>query len=199
MTASPFTASKSELRAAIHARRDGLPIEQRRRMSEQICERATSLEMLADARVLGVYMPIRSEVDPLPIIDWAFARSFEVALPAIGDDDVMVFRRYRHGDALVRSRFGTQKPPDAADEIDPHVVVVPIIGFDRTGMRLGHGRGYYDRALAALAARGRRPIQVGVAFSVQEVASIPAEGHDIPMDYIVTERETLHFDRGRKE
>jgi 5-formyltetrahydrofolate cyclo-ligase len=68
-----------------------------------------------------------------------------------------------------------------------------MIGFDRAGMRLGHGRGFYDRAVAVLRAKGRRPLLVGLAFSAQEVSSIPADPHDVAMDYIITERETLHF------
>jgi 5-formyltetrahydrofolate cyclo-ligase len=105
----------------------------------------------------------------------------------------MVFRRHRSGDVVVPSRFGTRAPPDAADIVDPDVVVLPMIAFDRAGARLGHGRGFYDRAMTVLRVRERRPVLVGVAFSAQEVASIPAEPHDVPMDYIVTERETLHF------
>jgi 5-formyltetrahydrofolate cyclo-ligase len=71
-----------------------------------------------------------------------------------------------------------------------------MIAFDRSGTRLGHGRGFYDRAIAVLHARGVRPVLVGVAFAAQEVADIPAEPHDVRMDIIVTERETLAFRKG---
>ena len=68
-----------------------------------------------------------------------------------------------------------------------------MIAFDRRGRRLGHGRGFYDRAIARLQAEGHRPLLVGVAFALQEVEMIPAEGHDIHMDCIVTENEMLDF------
>ena len=185
--------TKAALRAAAQAHRDAIADAERRRASEAIAERATSLAALAGATVLGAYLPIRSEVDPRPIIDWAFARALAVALPVVTDGNTMVFRRHRSGDVVVPSRFGTRAPPDAADVVDPDVVVLPMIAFDRAGARLGHGRGFYDRAMAVLRARERRPVLVGIAFSAQEVASVPAEPHDVPMDYIVTERETLHF------
>ena len=107
----------------------------------------------------------------------------------------MVFRRYRVGDALIKGGLGTRAPSVSAPIVEPDVVVVPLVGFDRTGARLGHGRGFYDRAIAAIHASGRRPPLVGFAFSVQEVRRIPHEPHDIRLDWIVTETETLDFTR----
>ncbi len=70
---------------------------------------------------------------------------------------------------------------------------MPMVAFDRSGTRLGHGKGHYDRALAKLAARGIRPKLVGIAFAAQEVEVIPAEPHDVRLDWIVTENETLEM------
>ncbi len=93
------------------------------------------------------------------------------------------------------ARLGTQAPlPDQAI-LDPDLVILPLVGFDRTGVRLGHGRGYYDRAIAALAARGVRPTLVGIGFAAQEVEAIPAEPHDARLDWIVTENEALDLRR----
>ena len=74
---------------------------------------------------------------------------------------------------------------------DPDLIILPLTAFDRTGTRLGHGLGFYDRAIAGLRGRGRMPWLMGVAFSVQEVAAIPTEPHDARLDWIVTEDETL--------
>jgi 5-formyltetrahydrofolate cyclo-ligase len=74
---------------------------------------------------------------------------------------------------------------------EPDLIVSPMVAFDRTGLRLGHGRGFYDRAIAGLRANGRDPQLIGLAFSVQEVAAIPVSDHDVRMHWIVTERETL--------
>jgi 5-formyltetrahydrofolate cyclo-ligase len=69
---------------------------------------------------------------------------------------------------------------------------MPLLGFDRQGTRLGYGGGYYDRTLAAL---GKRPLLVGFAFALQEIDHIPREGHDVPLDIIVTEEGVRHFER----
>src|SRR5436190_595692 len=79
--------------------------------------------------------------------------------------------------------------------VEPDLILIPLVGFDQSGARLGHGQGFYDRALAAIHGRGRRPPLVGLAFSVQEVPRIPHEPHDIRLDWIVTEKETLDFTR----
>ena len=106
----------------------------------------------------------------------------------------MVFRRYRVGDAADQGRSRDAGAVDhGSRSSSPIVILIPMVGFDRSGARLGHGAGFYDRALAAIHARGRRPPLVGIAFSVQEVARIPHEPHDIRLDWIVTETETLDF------
>jgi 5-formyltetrahydrofolate cyclo-ligase len=84
-------------------------------------------------------------------------------------------------------------PVEAAPVLDPDVIIVPMVGFDRHGTRIGYGKGHYDRAVMALRAQGRDPALMGVAFSVQEVDTIPHEPHDIRLDAIVTENETLEF------
>ena len=70
---------------------------------------------------------------------------------------------------------------------------MPLTAFDRNGGRVGYGRGYYDRAVAGLRAAGRFPRLIGIAFSVQEVAAVPMEPHDAPLDMIVTERDVFRF------
>ena len=73
---------------------------------------------------------------------------------------------------------------------------MPLVAFDRRGARLGYGKGFYDRAFAALAAAGLRPLRLGIAFAIQEVETIPVEAHDFRLDVVVTERETLDLRQG---
>jgi 5-formyltetrahydrofolate cyclo-ligase len=84
-------------------------------------------------------------------------------------------------------------PAPGTTVVDPDVLLVPVTAFDRTGARLGKGRGVYDRAIAAFRRRGLSPVLVGIAFSVQEVPAIRREPHDVGLDWIVTEKETLGF------
>ena len=134
---------------------------------------------------------MRSEVDPAPLADAAHADGITVGLPVVLPGGGLVFRRHEPGHVLVPGGFGTMIPVEAAPAIEPDVIVVPLVGFDRSGTRLGYGKGHYDRTIAALRARGRSPRLVGVAFSVQEVDTIPHEPHDVRLDVIVTETETL--------
>ena len=71
--------------------------------------------------------------------------------------------------------------------LDPAILLVPLAAFDRRGHRIGYGRGYYDRAIAALKQAGHRPQLIGLAFACQEVSRVPAEAHDEPLDGIATE------------
>jgi 5-formyltetrahydrofolate cyclo-ligase len=178
------------------ARRDTITAADRAEASAAIAERVTSLAPVLGARSIGAYLPIWSEVDTRDILDWAFARDIPVALPAVVDSTTFVYRRWQQGEPLLMGRFGTKMPGDGAPVVMPDVIVTPMVAFDRSGTRLGHGRGYYDRAVAAMRGQGHEPLLVGVAFAAQEVADIPAEPHDIGMHFVVTEREALNFRKG---
>jgi 5-formyltetrahydrofolate cyclo-ligase len=102
----------------------------------------------------------------------------------------MVFRLWKPGDELVKSGFGVSQPPREAPEVSPRAMIVPLAAFDRRGGRIGYGKGHFDTAIAAI--ERRHPVlTVGVAFSVQEVAKVPLEAHDRPIDMIVTETEII--------
>ncbi len=86
--------------------------------------------------------------------------------------------------------FGTLVPFESAEALEPRLLIVPLLAFDRRGYRLGYGKGHYDRALARLRAAGPA-LAVGIAYAGQEVESLPVEAHDIALDLIVTDRETI--------
>ncbi len=192
MTAST-ALSKPVLRTQALARRDALPAEQRAKGSAAIAERANAV--LAGLRFgcLAGFIPIRSECDPRPVMEAARGKGAMIALPAFVDPWTMVFRRYERDGRLVAAGFGTREPPGNAPIVDPDVLLVPAAGFDRSGARLGYGKGHYDRTIGAMRAAGRRPLLVGLAFSVQEVDAIPVEPHDVRLDWLVNEAETLDF------
>jgi 5-formyltetrahydrofolate cyclo-ligase len=189
--------AKAAQRGEALARRDGLDPAARAAASAAIGEGAIAIVMQARPLSLAAYLPIRSECDPGAVIAWASRNGVATALPAVVDEATIVFRRYRPGDPLAPGGFGTLAPVGDAPILDPEAIVAPVIAFDRTGARLGHGRGFYDRAIGAMRARGLDPLIVGVAFSVQEVANIPIDPHDVHLDWIVTENETLDVRRAR--
>ncbi len=157
-----------------------------------IAERAWPLVSARRPRVLAAYVAMRSEVDPAPLVAAAHANGMAIGLPVVLPGGGLVFRRHEPGHLLVPGGFGTMVPPEAAAPVEPDVVIVPLVGFDRAGTRLGYGKGHYDHTIAALRARGLSPTLIGVAFSRQEVDTIPHEPHDVRLDVIVTETEILN-------
>lgn len=141
-----------------------------------------------EGSVVSGFWPIRDEIDPRPLMDALRARGHPLCLPAIVGGE-LVFRRLTRETVLVPAGFGTAEPPADAEELVPDCMLVPLAAFDRRGARIGYGRGYYDRAIARIAARrGAEADTVGIAFSVQEVVAVPEEAHDRRLRRILTER-----------
>lgn len=140
-------------------------------------------------RVLAGYMPMRTEIDPLPAMA---AHPGPVCVPVIiGKGQPLRFRQWTPGCAMVVGDFGALIPAEG-DWLEPEVLIVPLVGWDRRGFRLGYGGGFYDRTLERL--RAERPTPAaGFAFAAQELADLPVEPTDQPLDAIVTETEILLF------
>lgn len=139
---------------------------------------------------VAVYLPIGSEVDPRPLMGKLAAAGAKLALPCVQDDSGMVYRAYTRGDMLEKRAFGLLEPNSEVPEVEPTLVITPLLGFDRSGNRLGYGKGHYDRALTRLRERGRVFV-CGLAFFEQEVEAVPAEPHDVPLDWVMTERGSI--------
>jgi 5-formyltetrahydrofolate cyclo-ligase len=183
-------STKADLRLAALERRAAVPGEVRQAFAARATREGLELARLHRSRVTGAYWPIRSEADPLPLLAALADAGLATALPAVaGRGKPLAFRLWRPGDPLADGPLGLREPPPDAPALDPDLLFVPLAAFDRAGHRLGYGAGYYDATLAALAPK--RPLAIGLAFSTQEVASIPAEPHDHPLAFVITERETI--------
>jgi 5-formyltetrahydrofolate cyclo-ligase len=140
-------------------------------------------------RPLAGYMPMRSEIDPLPAMAAAAARG-PVAVPVImGRGEPLRFRLWTPDAEMTEGPFGAMIPR-AGDWLEPEVLIVPLVAFDRGGWRLGYGGGFYDRTLAGLRAAGK-VVAIGFAWAAQEAEAIPHEPTDARLDLIVTEREVI--------
>jgi 5-formyltetrahydrofolate cyclo-ligase len=169
------------------ARRDALMPEWRKAASESLAGFLPQLPIPADEPVVAGFFSIRSEIDPMPLMQAIVARGQMLCLPVVlADRETMIFRAWDGVSELGTSSFGLSVPPSTSPEIAPRVLLVPLAAFDAQGYRIGYGKGHYDRALARLEATG--PVtKIGVAFSCQEIAEVPAEPHDRPLDYVLTE------------
>ncbi len=152
-------------------------------------------EILADylaaqgGRVLAGYMPMRTEIDPLPAMT---AHQGVVGVPVIiGKALALRFREWSPGARMVEGAFKALIPDEGA-WVEPQVLIVPLLAFDARGYRLGYGGGFYDRTLEALRARGPA-LAVGFAFAAQEVAEVPTDATDQRLDVMVTEKGVTVF------
>ncbi len=153
-------------------------------------------ESPADAVAPGVcvsgYDPIGTEIDPGPLMAALFERGVTVCLPVIDQAGGALSFRTWHPDMVLEPHgFGTSVPPaDQSRSVVPALLLVPLLAFDRRGGRLGYGQGHYDRTLSGLR-DGGPVLTVGLAFSAQEIERVPIEAHDIPLDWVVTEKALL--------
>jgi 5-formyltetrahydrofolate cyclo-ligase len=190
VTPSLIASAKSDLRKAALARRDALPAAERMAAAETIAVRPFPIAVPADAVVSG-FMSLNSEISPLPLMRKLSDAGARLALPVVvGRGLPLLMRAYAFGDALVKGVWGIRVPPPEAPEVDPDLLLVPLLAFDRNGNRLGYGAGYYDMTIAALRAK-KRVVAVGVAFAAQEVDEVPTTPRDVRLDLVLTEREVI--------
>lgn len=152
-------------------------------------------EILADylagqaGKVLSGYMPMRTEIDPLPAMA---VHQGPVGVPVIiGKGMALKFREWSPGARMVEGDFKALIPEEGA-WVEPAVLIVPLLTWDARGYRLGYGGGFYDRTLQGLRARGP-VLAVGFAFAAQEVAEVPIDATDQRLDAVVTERGVRLF------
>jgi 5-formyltetrahydrofolate cyclo-ligase len=186
---------KAELRREAIARRDALPVEVRRAAAEAIATRPFPPALAAGVIVSG-FMPLKSEINPLPLMRKLAARGARLALPAIaGRGKPLIMREWLIGDALAAGVWGIREPKPEAAEVLPDILLVPLLAFDRAGHRIGYGAGYYDLTIAQLRA-SKAVIAAGVAFAAQEIDSVPSTPRDARLDLVLTERDVIDLRGG---
>jgi 5-formyltetrahydrofolate cyclo-ligase len=181
---------KSELRAQALARRDALPPQERAAAAEAIAARGFPLPVTPGAIVAG-FFPMRSEINPMPLLRKLHAAGAGLALPAVaGRERPLIMRAWAFGAPLKSGVWGIREPLPEAGEVFPDILLVPLLAFDRLGHRIGYGVGYYDRTIERLRAM-KRIVAAGIAFAAQEIASVPATPRDAHLDLVLTEREVI--------
>src|SRR5580704_8073309 len=183
-------AAKAELRVAAQMLRDALSAEERKAAAEAIAARKFPLAMVPGAIVSG-FMPLKSEINPLPLLQKLHEAGARLALPAIaGRGKPLIMRAWEFGGPLDRGQWGIREPKADAPEAEPDILLVPLLAFDREGFRIGYGAGYYDMTIHRL--RALKPVTaVGIAFAAQEVPKIPTTPRDERLDLVLTEREVI--------
>lgn len=151
---------------------------------------AARLGVVSKETVVSAYLPIRTEIDPTPTMTALHLAGVRVCTPVIERKGrPLKFRAWTPDCEMIEGPFGT-KAPARGDWLEPTILIVPLLAWDRAGWRLGYGGGFYDRTLERL--RGRRPTTaIGFAYAAQQQPDVPREATDQRLDVIVTEAETV--------
>lgn len=177
-------SDKRALRAAARAARDAFAA----RPHLPIALHPAFEALLRPRAIVASYVPIGSEADPGPLERAALAGGCRLALPHVIDRATPLrFLAWDPEASLTPGPFGLRQPAAHGEEVVPDVVLTPLVAFDRRLNRIGQGAGHYDRAFAALPAATR----IGIAWSVQELESVPADPWDAPLHAIATELEWI--------
>ncbi|MXS86108.1 5-formyltetrahydrofolate cyclo-ligase [Nitrosomonas sp. HPC101] len=179
---------KQRQRTRLRELRQQIPTAQRMLWNEAITVALTQGFPVLENKKIGFYWPHQGEYDPVPAMIFLKTRGATLALPeVIGKEEPLRFIEWWPGVPMKKDIYGIPLP-DNTREIIVDSIIIPLLGFDEQGYRLGYGSGYFDRTLAAM---NPRPLVIGVAFEMLRLPTIYPQQHDIPMDYIVTEQLIL--------
>jgi len=182
--------SKPAIRETILARRRSVSAADHAEWGRLIQDAFLALAEYVSADVIALYHAVRGEVPTGRVMEHALASGKKVCLPAV-EKEGLVFREICGHPDLVPGGFGIPEPNPGCIPVNPSdidLIVVPGVGFDLAGQRIGYGRGYYDRALHRLESSGRL---IAFCFEFQLLDAIKADHHDVIMDRIITERRVV--------
>jgi 5,10-methenyltetrahydrofolate synthetase len=176
-------SGKAELRRTMLAARRALAPQTRAQWDREIAAKVVQWWRESGVGTLGVYWPLRDEPDLHACYAELAALGVQLLLPvALEKDAPLAFAQWRFGEAMVKDAMGVAVPAELRIVDYPQALLVPCLGYNPQGYRLGYGGGFYDRTLA----RQPRPATVGVAYRCL-AAQFAADGHDVALDRIVTE------------
>ena len=177
--------ARADADGAARASRTTLELKARQERGARAKERLCGEIDLAPYRVLGIYWPIRAEIDVRDIAIRHIEAGGVAALPVVVHKNAPVeFWPWEPGTSMRRG-FWNIPVPASGTAVRPDALIIPLVGFDAACFRLGYGGGYYDRTLAALSPL---PLRIGLAFAEAQIATIYPQPHDVPMSMVVTDR-----------
>lgn len=183
--ASEVQSWREARRAEMLSARCAVPTALRRQWDQTITQRLQAQFAALGGRVVGGYWPFRGEFDPRFVMRRLRDGGSRVALPVVVRKNApLQFRDWWPGAPVRKAALGLSVP-DGTELLTPQALLIPPVGFDERGYRLGYGGGYFDRTLAAMQPQ---PLKIGVAFELSRMPTIRPQPHDIAMDFIVTQR-----------
>lgn len=195
--------TRSTLRKTLRALRNGLTELEQQHAALAVQANLLSLPEITSASSIACYLPNDGEIDLRPFMHacWALnqALPLHTSLPVLHPvcKGHLLFLRYTATTPMCVNKYNIEEPvlacPDVIPTFHHQVILMPLVGFDENGNRLGMGGGYYDRTLATVHSHTNKPKLVGIAHDCQQVAQLPVQHWDIPVDTIITPTQQLHF------
>ena len=173
-----------KIRSAAHAiAKDEAPL--------QLISHHFPLQPTPTVKTVSAFFPYKSEIDTRPLLGKLAADGWTTCLPiVVALAQPLIFRRWLPGEPTIAGVWDIPRPTDDSPLLEPDVLLVPLMAFDRRGYRLGYGGGFYDRTLELL--RKKKPVTaIGICYAAQEVEAVPHGLHDQPLDYVMTECEVF--------
>lgn len=193
---SSVPTEKTELRRSLRARRNALPLEDQRLAAERLASNLIGARLFLTCRRIACYLPNDGEIDTTPVIEHIHRLRKTCYLPVLSrlSHDRLWFAEAGPKTKLVPNRFGIPEPVVKsrdlirAQELD--LILLPLVGFDDQGNRLGMGGGFYDRSLEFLRHRNhwRKPHLLGIAYDFQRVNGLAPDPWDVPLQGVVTDQ-----------
>ena len=186
---------KRRIRREVRAQRAARTAEERRELGAALTRQLIDVVTRLGARSVSCYLPVPGEPDTTGFIAWARAHDIDVLLPSARDDGLLDWIRPL-GEGTITGAYGIPEPlgehlsPLAASDVD--AMLIPACAVDHRGVRLGWGRGYFDRNLTAM--RVRPPV-FAVVHESEYLAQLPAEPHDVPVHGVITPERSVVFDQ----
>lgn len=190
--------TKSDLRKKIRAQRSELSLDEVRFATKKISEKIIQHPLFLQAKKIACYIANDNEIELSDIINQSYQLKKEIYLPVMSDQNNMLFYEINAETKFKKNKFKIDEPiidnqkPISPEALD--LILIPLVAFDVHGNRLGRGAGYYDRALQSLRNQShqKKTYLVGVAYAFQKIDCVPTESHDVPLDWVITEKNEWH-------
>lgn len=196
MTTQNLTdAAKQAMRSDMKAVRGSLSAAHCNAGADALAQTGIAFASPPAGAVISGYAAIGDELNVWPLLETMAASGHSIALPVtVRKEAPLIFRQWKPGAALKDGAFSVPVPGEEAPMLEPEILLVPLLAFDREGFRLGYGAGFYDRTLKALRARVR-VTAIGIAFDEQRVEAVPHDAYDETLDWVLTPSGPLKIER----
>jgi 5-formyltetrahydrofolate cyclo-ligase len=201
--------AKQLLRKTLRLKRASLSLIEQEQKASQLANIIYSLPEFVASAQIAAYWPNDNEISPVPILQKAHLLGKQCYLPILhpSGSSPLSFVEYKPGELLTPNRFGILEPQSNRHQTIPvsalNLVLVPLVGFDEQGTRLGMGKGYYDTTFSFLKPQASKaqdnssttpyPYLIGLAYELQKVENLPVDPWDIALNGIATEHRYLRF------